>query len=400
MGKNLKYCSNLGWLVISARSLNGIAADPMTRFEEALETKSTFTQEQYKRNLLKFFEFAKVKDPGELLTVDILGLEDVITSYIGSIRDKNLSLSSQSAALNSIRLFCRKNRIAPEWTEIRESLKEQENSCEDKPYTDDQIRRMLEVAGLREKALVLFVASSGCRPGAVPDAKIRDLNRIDLDKGIYLYKFTAYSKSEESRYTTFLTPEASVALDNYVAWRKQCGEVVNDESPIFRAEFSKRNTSCEVRHLKRSAVNQIMTSLLVKAGLRTINNGSRERKESALYYGLRKRWNTICMNCQVYPVYKEIMIGHSVKLDDHYGRPTDENLLKEYLKAVGNLTVSKEKALQDQVEELKAKNASIDVMRDTMMKLKEENRILGIGYDQLKDMVQMMMREREEAGKN
>jgi hypothetical protein len=45
---------------------------------------------------------------------------------------------------------------------------------EDDAYTHGQINRMVDVADLRDKAIVLLMASTGMRIGAVPKLRLKD----------------------------------------------------------------------------------------------------------------------------------------------------------------------------------------------------------------------------------
>ena len=46
----------------------------------------------------------------------------------------------------------------------------------------------------------------------------------------------------------------------------------------------------------------------------------------------------------------EILMGHSVGISDSYYRPTEIEIMQDYLKAVDALTVSQENRLRDEVE--------------------------------------------------
>jgi hypothetical protein len=71
----------------------------------------------------------------------------------------------------------------------------------DRAYTDKDIRKILDVSDLRAKTIVLLMASSGLIIGALPDIKIKNLEKINN-----IYKITVYEGSN-SQYFTFCTPE-------------------------------------------------------------------------------------------------------------------------------------------------------------------------------------------------
>ena len=56
-------------------------------------------------------------------------------------------------------------------------------------------------------------------------------------------------------------------------------------------------------------------------------------------------------------------MGYSVALDDSYFRPTEKQLLTEYLKAVNELTINEENRLKKKVTELEKKQDEINQLR-------------------------------------
>jgi hypothetical protein len=72
-------------------------------------------------------------------------------------------------------------------------------------------------------------------------------------------------------------------------------------------------------------------------------------------------------------VYKEVFLGHTVGLDDSYARPTDEELLQEYLKAVPELPMNEEFNLSKKVTELQEK---LDDTKYLKAELQRKNRKL------------------------
>jgi site-specific recombinase XerD len=73
----------------------------------------------------------------------------------------------------------------------------------------------LDVSDLRMKVMILLMASSGMRIGALPSLRLRNLERIDS-----IYKVTVYEGTNSSYYT-FCTPECSSFIDAYFEYRTQ-----------------------------------------------------------------------------------------------------------------------------------------------------------------------------------
>jgi hypothetical protein len=70
------------------------------------------------------------------------------------------------------------------------------------------------------------------------------------------------------------------------------------------------------------------------------------------------------------PINIEILMGHSVGISDSYYKPTETELMEDYLKSVDALTVSQENQLRHEVEILKVENAEIDMMKNNYLDMK------------------------------
>jgi hypothetical protein len=70
---------------------------------------------------------------------------------------------------------------------------------------------MLGVADERMKIVILFLASSGIRIGAIPLIKMRNLQEN---------KIIVYESTNEEYYT-FITPECKKAIDFYLDFRSR-----------------------------------------------------------------------------------------------------------------------------------------------------------------------------------
>ena len=96
-------------------------------------------------------------------------------------------------------------------------------------YNHEEIQRILNVADLRTKVIILLMASAGLRVGALSGLSVHHVKN-DNNKVI------AYSGSV-SKYISFFSPECKQAIDNYLEFRERCGEKIGPTSPLFRREF-------------------------------------------------------------------------------------------------------------------------------------------------------------------
>ena len=226
------------------------------------------------------------------------------------------------------------------------------------------------------------MASSGIRVGAIPTLTIKSLKKLDEGLGL----LTVYGDSKKSRYVTLVTPECMSIIDEYLEQRKKLGEKLNEKSCLIRdkyAIYSKRlNTPKCPTEL---SINSQIRKLVRKAGL--------VFEELQPDHAPRKFFNTALVNSEVDGKFKELMMGHSVKLDEvYYDQNSEESRKKtklEYMKAVDALTINDEFRLRKQIadyedklnnvpkveqlqEQLANKIIEQDSIKRTVEKLEEE----------------------------
>jgi len=80
------------------------------------------------------------------------------------------------------------------------------------------------------------------------------------------------------------------------------------------------------------------------------------------------------------PVNVETLMAHSTGISDHYYRPTEHDLLKDYLKAVDNLTIDNTRQMvikevsenqQALAAQIECKDKEIQELRDKMARMEE-----------------------------
>ena len=83
----------------------------------------------------------------------------------------------------------------------------------------------------RTKSIILFLSSTGCRVGVLPDLKLKHITNIENCKKVICYS------DEVKEYSTFMTPESATTFDNYLEERHQDNERLTSESPTFRKDY-------------------------------------------------------------------------------------------------------------------------------------------------------------------
>jgi integrase len=303
--------------------------------------KSGVTKKIYVYNLRLFMEFCDI-DKFE----DLIGLQNQIIPYLMSLRERKLSYNSISTRLNAIYHFYDMNDVTLNKKKLKMFKGEYTRKVVDRAYIHEDIKKILDVSDLRAKTIVLLMASSGLRIGSLPDIRIRNLEKVNK-----VYKITVYEGSN-SQYFTFCTPECSSYIDAYLDFRTKNGENLNKDSYIIRDQFDITDME-QIRNKSKgmsiSGIESLLSVILLKSCVRTLSH-NRDRKEVARAHGFRKFFTTQLINSNVNPEIREMLLGHKIGLTSCYYRPTQKDILNEYLKAVDSLTINEENRLKLKLE--------------------------------------------------
>ena len=217
----------------------------------------------------------------------------------------------------------------------------------DRAYTHDEIEQLLNTADKRLKVIVLLMAN-GLREGALPDLRIQDLEKTDLPqpnvkRPQQVYKVWVYARSKKSKYYTFVTPETTAAIDDYLEFRSKVGgETVQKASPLIREQFDVEGKSTKTRsninnprRLSIPGLSKLIERALLSAGIDP-------NHEVLRCGGFRKFAITQMKHARIDFSDREYLVGHKYSrgLDNNYDRTTEEERLFEWSKAIDNLTIN------------------------------------------------------------
>lgn len=242
----------------------------------------------------------------------------------------------------------------------------------DRPYTIEEISKMLNVSDERMKVIVLVLASTGMRLGGLSGLKVGNIHKIEE---FQLYRITVYEGSSEE-YICFCSPEAATAIDFYLDLRTRCGEKLGPESPLIRKEFDRLDPMAVsyAKPIQTRSYDSLIQEMLEVAGVTKIEpsiEGKRlYRKQVARTTGFRKLVNTTMVRSKVDPLIKEMLLGHHTGLEENYYRPEEQDLLNEYVKCVDCLTINAENRLRREVETLRVEKNSWEELRNEIDKVK------------------------------
>ena len=180
-------------------------------------------------------------------------LERVIIDYIQYLdKTKNLRPGTITSGIAAIFHFLDLNDVIVNRRKILQFIPPDESVRYDRAYTHDEIEELLNTADKRLKVVVLLMAN-GLRQGALPDLLIQDLEKIELPQGNVkkaqeIYRVWVYARSKKSKYYTFVTPETTAAIDDYLEFRNKVGgETVQKASPLIREQFDVEGKSTKTR---------------------------------------------------------------------------------------------------------------------------------------------------------
>jgi integrase len=328
-----------------------LTGPPYRVFIEGL--KSSVTKAAYSFALQKYMKNRKIDNPDDLLRYQDNPkiIQNEIIDYLIYLKNPPISLryATRSQYLAGIMTFYELNEVILNKKIIYRYLGEEEKPLENRGYTTEEIAKMLEVCEERVRALILLLTSTGVRIRAIVDLKLEDL----IEKPAFdLYQVKVYSESNKS-YFTFTAPEAAKAINTYLEYRKRYGEKLTLKSPLFRDQFD-RNDPASIHNVKPLKLRAVERQPELH------NEHGKIRKNVRLTTGYRKFFDTQLIFADVRPALKEMFMGHSIGLDDNYFKPSENDILQEYLKAVDYLTINEENRLKRKVEELTNKGDEID----------------------------------------
>jgi hypothetical protein len=336
-----------------------LTGDSIIMFRAAV--RNPYTRDPYERRLINFLNIVKMT-PDEfvcLAKTQPSEVEKKIISFISRENDRHergeITASSVGNVLKAIRTLLEMNDVYLNWKKLRRILPKARRYALDRMPTTEEIQDIINVADLRGKPLTLVFISGGIREGAIEGLKVRDYTRIDKQgqKIDYRSRDASVTSSigrlviyngDPERYVTFITSEACEAIDKYLEFRAEHGEMITDDSPLFRDKFDpvkgqyghgKENSNELVIPMTGPSVRQYYNRLLRSIGIR---NGPKRRHEFSVN-GFRKYYKTMAEQSGMLPINVEKLMGHSVGISDSYYRPTEQSLRDDYLKAVDKLTV-------------------------------------------------------------
>jgi integrase len=352
-------------------------------FVNALRSPATKTV--YINSLKRYMNYVKVTEVDSLLeTYSPKIIEAQLIDYIMSLRQDSISYSTIKYLVAPIFTFYQLNDILLNKKKVFRYLGEFKRVVKDKAYTIEQIRQALQNADQRMRMIILLLASTGCRIGALPALTLGNLTKIP-DYG--LYKITFY-EGTNNEYYSFCTREAAqTGIESYLLYRQRCGEKISfsqdlnrwepEDTPLIRLSFDGTDSLQASRRVKPIALQGLRMALslhLVRSGLRQVEHptehSKRVRKPIKMANGFRKHVISTFIDAGLNHEIRELLVDHATGLDASYFRPSEKQVIEEYLKAEPYLTIDPSVRLSQEVQTLRAENNSWMELKDEIEKVK------------------------------
>jgi integrase len=290
-------------------------------------------------------------------------VEAKIIEFRMSLRDEGKSYAAILNYLNAVKGFYKTNDVMLNSHKINKFMPEQIKVKKDRAYTHEEISWLLDVADERMRVVILLLASSGIRLGAIPAIGLRNLEDN---------KLTVYENTREEN-ITFITPECKKAIDFYLDMRSRYGEKLTDSSYLIREQFDIRDQFAirSPKQVTHKLIQWKLMSLAEKSGIRKRGSDKSSRHDIMIAHGFRKFFTTRLVNSKINPEIREMLLGHDIGLAGAYYKPTVEEMYTEYEKAIDNLTIGPANRLQRKIETLTIEKSRLDRIEEKMLKMEQ-----------------------------
>ncbi len=370
--------------------------DPYKFFLDSIKSKDTLRK--YKSSLGHFLkavptgvfegtEYVKCQEVGSLAMMFAnLARKDpdlakkILTAYVKQMRklveEGKMSANTLPNYVKPIKAFLEINGIAIHWKSIYKLYPRASPEADDRAYTREEIQQMLEVCSdVTDKVIILMSSSGGFRVESWNYFTWKDVRFFKNEDGSFKGAALLVYRGDPEHYWTFITPEACRMLEQYKElWKSQTGKYPEPNDPLLKVTKQRKVVRLEFAGVKRR-----LDRIVKKIGLRASLPPGKRRYEVQLSHGFRKYFNTMMRRAGVNFLDKEDMMGHSVGLERHYERYSEEDFERfpEYQKAIPFLTISKEEKLairnkqleeeltkqESQAKEIKQLRQDIEILR-------------------------------------
>jgi integrase len=389
--------------------------------------KSKYTKIKYDGCLQKYLKFEgnrTLTSLDQVLKKDPKIIEGEIIEQLIEMKNKRMSFSTLSVHLAAMHSFFSINDISINIKKLSKFVGEQESKYEYRPYTHEEITKLLALCDERGKAIVMLLASTAMRIGAIPELRLKHLKRYDLADGSHVYRLIVYASSKKSKYITFCTPECAKVLDEYLEYRNRIIQNNVNRDPetkiwgppdayLITRQFDMNEVPTSSAIFKKPMTAQgLRTYIVNRLKKMNLRRSWKSPQYSNEYIASYKNELHPCHSFRIFAItqmqraridktIREMLVGHKTGLDSVYYKASEEEILLEYSKSVELLSIDKEIKLKIRIKELEEKNNINENLIDRRLikkdseveELKKQDKIKEEALLKLSDQVMMLMKE-------
>jgi len=332
-------------------STNNNFQNPYFRFIYSIHSEET--KKRYPDRFKTFLDYLQV--PGRNIEERLLNfynqtkqnphwLQNSLLDFIVVQKERvikgEIAASTISNYYKPVKLFCDVNDILINWRFISRGIPRGKYASDDRAPTLEEIHQLLKYPDIRIKPIVLVMVSSGIRIAAWDYLKCKHIIPIENEKGVVIASKIIVYAGDPEQYYSFISSEAYDALRNWMQCRSSCGEKISGESWVMRDLWKTTNMPFGSRYgsatqplkLKNEAIRTILCRALLHQNIRSQLKEGQKRHEFKAAHGFRKFFKTQCEKV-MRPTNIEILMGHNLGISQSYYKPTEKELLEDYLKA-------------------------------------------------------------------
>jgi hypothetical protein len=184
-------------------------------------------------------------------------------------------------------------------------------------------------------------------------------------------------------------------------FRASYGEKINDESWLMRDLWQTTNVSYGARwglakvpkKIKNTGIKRMLERALWDQGVRMKLKDGVKRHEIKAAHGFRKFYKSRTEQV-MRPINVELTMGHNIGLSDCYYRPTEREILDDYLKAVDLLTINSHgTTLKNQIQKLKEDNQNNEyIIKGKLQEKDEQIKSPSEQFSSMKNMLENLVK--------
>ncbi|WP_292390448.1 tyrosine-type recombinase/integrase [Methanosarcina sp. UBA5] len=262
--------------------------------------------------------------------------------------------------------------------------------------TKEDIREVLTICDPLERAILLVGASSGLAVNEITKLRVKDfMEGYDEETGIT----TLQLRREKTNYDfiTFLTPEASKAVLNYLNYRnrkvktnqQKRAEQLKKQRVILKKDgkpaeegylFICRNVPDKYLKTKDESLRRLNEKTVMNR-YRRISEDAQKNTEKGNWniirsHNLRKWFNSRLLNAGAELFFVDFLMGHKIdSVREAYYRADPESLREIYRKYIPYLTIQKEVDISESPEYMRIKQENQILQAETVRHIVERSEL-------------------------